>query len=268
MITTAAAEFLYDAVAQWKFNNFVAVDSTSFAFFKELYPAVETGTYYRGDAKSPFAKIMSSVTAYADSFVEVAEKYIPRNGSLSEQYNRDTGTPLSAYDLTWSYAAFVTMSQRRSGQYPTSWGSRLASPLPKSCAATSQPGVYTPATAAGAPNVTSLCQVNIVFDANATTYYGENVYVVGNTPELGAWDVNNALPMGAGEYTSSRPLWTVSAYLDAGETVHYKYVRQENCNQPYIYETINRTLTVPNCGGAGFTENDAWTGPVGESGNC
>ncbi|KAH8787688.1 1, 4-alpha-D-glucan glucohydrolase [Hyaloscypha finlandica] len=268
LITNAAAEFLYDAVAQWKARHNLIVDETSLAFFKDLYPTVAVRQYNSGNANSPFAQIMNAVTAYADSFVAVAEKYIPVDGHLAEQFNRDTGVPLSAVDLTWSYAAFVTMSQRRAGQYPASWGTRNAVASPATCAATSTQGVYAPALAAGAPNVTSSCQINVVFNVNASTYFGENIYVIGNTDDLGAWDIANSLPLGAGGYTSERPLWSASAYLNAGESVSYKYVRQENCDQPYIYETLNRTLTVPACGSAGITEEDAWVGPVGTSGNC
>ena len=268
LITTAAAEFLYDCVAQWKARHNIIVDSTSYAFFADIYPDIKLGKLNSGNSNSPFAQIMDKVTAYADSFAAIAQKYTPANGSLSEQFNRNTGVPLSANDLTWSYAAFVTMAQRRSGQYPESWGTRRIEQAPATCAGTSTAGSYAPATAAGAPNVTVTCQVNVVFDVNATTYFGENIYVVGNTTDLGAWDIANSLPMGAGGYTQARPLWSVSAYLNAGEHVSYVYVRQENCNQPYIYETINRTLTVPACGGAAITTNDAWTGPVGTSGSC
>jgi glucoamylase len=268
LITTAAAEFLYDAVAQWKARRNLVVDETSLAFFKDLYPEVAIRQYHSGNRNSPFAQILDAVTAYADSYVAIAEKYTPSNGSLSEQFNRDTGAPLSAFDLTWSYAAFVTMSQRRDGQYPASWGSRNIVPPPAKCAATSVQGVYAPATAAGAPNVTTSCQILASFNVNATTYFGENLYVIGNTSDLGSWDIANAYPMGAGFYTAERPLWNVSIFLNAGESIDYKYVRQEDCNQPYIYETINRTLTVPACGGASITTNDAWVGPVGTSGNC
>jgi len=268
LITTAAAEFLYDAVAQWRARHNLYVDNTSLAFFQDIYPAVTIRQYNSGNSNSPFEQIMTAVTAYADSFVAIAEKYTPSNGSLAEQFNRDTGVPLSANDLTWSYAAFVTLSQRRAGQYPASWGSRNAASPPETCAGTSTPGSYVPATAAGAPNVTSTCQVNVVFDVNATTYYGENLYVIGNTDDLGALYIDNSIPMGAGGYTEERPLWSVSAYLNAGETVSYKYVRQEDCGQPYIYETVNRTLTVPPCGSAGTGTNDAWVGPVGTSGGC
>jgi glucoamylase len=268
LITTGAAEFLYDAVAQWKARRTLNVDQTSLAFFKELYPSAKIGKYNSGNKNDPFAQIMTAVTAYADSFVAISQKYTPANGSLAEQFDRDTGAPLSAADLTWSYAAFVTMARRRAGNYPPSWGARKAAAPPAACAAGSTQGVYVPATAAGAPNVTSSCQINVVFDVNATTYFGENLYVIGSSDDLGAWDINNAYPVGAGGYTSARPLWSVAAYLNAGETVSYKYVRQENCGQPYIYETINRTLTVPPCGGAAVSVDDAWVGPLGSSGNC
>ncbi|RQM05172.1 hypothetical protein DH86_00003182 [Scytalidium sp. 3C] len=268
LITTAAAEFLYDAVAQWKARHNLIVDSTSLAFFQDLYPSVEIRKYNSGNANSPFAQIMDAVTAYADSFVAIAEKYTPTNGSLSEQFNRDTGVPLSAYDLTWSYAAFVTMAQRRAGQYPTSWGTRNIVAAPATCSATSTQGVYAPATAAGAPSVNSTCQVNVVFEVNATTYYGENIYAIGSADELGDWNINNAAPLNAGGYTSERPLWQLNTYITAGQTITYQYVRQEDCNQPYIYETINRTLVIPPCGGDTVTTNDAWVGPTGTSGNC
>jgi glucoamylase len=268
LITTAAAEFLYDAVAQWKARHNLLVDETSLAFFKELYPAVTIRQYNSGNGNSPFSQIMDAVTAYADSFVAIAQKYTPASGALAEQFDRNTGVPLSARDLTWSYAAFVTLSQRKACQYPPTWGARQAAPAPATCAGTSTPGVYAPAIAAGAPNVTTSCQINVVFDVNATTYFGENIYVIGNTDDLGNWDINNALPMGAGGYTQDRPLWSISAYLTAGQTISYKYVRQENCDQAYIYETGNRTLTVPACGGSVVLTNDAWVGPVGSSGNC
>lgn len=211
---------------------------------------------------------MRAVLKYADSFVAIAQKYTPADGGLAEQYNRNTGAPLSAEDLTWSYAAFITMAERRAGQYPPTWETRRAAPLPAKCSSGSTPGVYVPATAAGAPNVTTSCQINVVFNVNATTYFGENIYVVGNTDDLGAWDINNAYPLGAGGYTAERPLWSGSAFLSAGQTVNYKYVRQENCGQPYIYEAVNRTLVVPACGSAAITTDDAWNGPLGTPGSC
>jgi glucoamylase len=210
---------------------------------------------------------MNAVTAYADSFVAITQKYLPSNGSIGEQFDRDTGLPLSAIDLTWSFASFVTMAQRRNGQYPASWNARNVG-SPYTCAGSSTPGVYVPAIAAGAPNVTSFCTVPVLFEVNATTYYGENIYLYGNVSDLGAWDVDNAFAMSAYNYTSSRPLWYAQVYLPAGQTVSYSYIRQENCNQPFIFETVNRTVSVPACGSAGINTDDAWAGPVGYAKSC
>ncbi|PQE10149.1 glycosyl hydrolase family 15 protein [Rutstroemia sp. NJR-2017a WRK4] len=267
LITTGAAEFLYDAVAQWKSQRSINVDSTSLTFFRDLYPSVKAQRYNSNSQE--FTRITNAVTAYADSFVSIAEKYTPADGSLAEQFDRNTGAPLSAVDLTWSYAAFVTMSQRRAGQYPYSWISNSANTPPATCAASSTPGVYSPATAAGAPNVTSSCQIAVQFNVNASTYFGENIYVIGSTDDLGAWNIDNALPMNAGKYTAEQPLWYVDAMLTAGETVSYKFVREENCGQAPIYESGNRTVTVPACGYSGtVVVEDAWVGATGSSGSC
>ena len=129
LLTTGAAELLYDAVAQWKARRFLRVDETSLAFFKEVYPAAKISKYT--ERTREFTKIIEAVTKYADSFVTIAQKYTPADGSLAEQYNRDTGAPLSASDLTWSYAAFVTMSQRRDGKYPRAGEPTNQLPLPR-----------------------------------------------------------------------------------------------------------------------------------------
>lgn len=112
------------------------------------------------------------------------------------------------------------------------------------------------------------CQILVALNLNASTYYGENLYAVGDSDDFGAWNIDNSYPLNPGGYTAERPLWTLSAYLGAGQTINYKYAMQQDCGQAYIYETVNRTLTVPPCGGQAVTIEDAWVGPVGTSGNC
>jgi glucoamylase len=92
---------------------------------------------------------------------------------MSEQFNKTTGVPVSAYDLTWSLASFVTMARRRDGSYPASWGAMRAAPAPATCAATSQnsTGDYIPVYAAGAPEVDMSCYTHILF----TAYINNNV---------------------------------------------------------------------------------------------
>ncbi len=291
LVTLAAAEFLYDACATWSAQGYIDVDSTSLAFFQRIYPAAQPQTYARQgqgqDDADTFQQIVDATTAYADSFVAVVEKYVPAGGGLAEQFDRATGEPLSAADLTWSYAAFVTMAQRRAGQLPRfSWTAPGANAsLPATCAGGSTPGRYVPATAAGAN-----CSATVTFVVNAPTYYGESILVAGNTTDLGAWDVASAIPLVADNYTAENPVWYAELALTAGETVTYQYIRSEDCGQPVVWETTQRALTVPACdqgqqqasasgvssrasddgssAQSDLTTNDAWVGPAGSSGHC
>ncbi|KAF2968955.1 hypothetical protein GQX73_g4591 [Xylaria multiplex] len=277
LITAGAAEYLYDAVAQWKTQGSLTIDKTSLAFFREIYPAAQVKTYTPKGKRSEFPSILKAVTNYADSFVEVVKKYTPKDGSLSEQFNKTSPfNPTSAADLTWSYAAFVSMSERRAGQYPPSWVPAKGLTAPQQCTPGSTRGVYAPATAAGAPDVNVTCTSNVRFEVNATSYYGENILVTGNTTDLGAWDFDNAWPLDASGYTAQRPLWAATIALTAGQTVSYGYIRQEDCGQDPIWESAgaNRTLVVPACDPDADPEvvhvvtDDAWQGVTGSTGGC
>ena len=265
LCTLAAAEFLYDVAAQLQARQSVTIDETSLAFFQDIYPAAEIGTIHPNDYSSPFQQLIQNTTTYADSFVAIVQKYAPANGTLFEQFDRNTGVTLSAIDLTWSYASFVSMSSRRAGIYPPSWGASQVTSAPSTCAATSATGTYTPAVAAGAPNITYVCTSSVTFNVNATTYFGENIYVTGDVEALGDWNPSIAAPMSAGGYTAERPLWTLTRDLPASTNVSYKYLRQES-DGSYIYEDVNRTLTTNACGGPTLVEEDAWSGASGTSG--
>ena len=65
---------------------------------------------------------MNSIKTYADGFVAIVAKYTPADGGLSEQFTKDTGAPLSAVDLTWSYASALTAFDARADVPVESWG--------------------------------------------------------------------------------------------------------------------------------------------------
>ncbi|MCJ1313723.1 hypothetical protein MMC25_007403 [Agyrium rufum] len=264
LCTLAVAELLYDAIGQWEVQASLTIDSLSLPFFQDIYPDATSGTFQAGSSGSTFDSIVSAVSTYADGFVSIVQTYLPANNSISEQYSRENGTSLSAYDLTWSFASFVTMAERRAGYFPAPWGSRSGAPAPSTCSGTSAVGTYAPATAAGAPNASDSCTVNVLFRVNATTYFGENIYMFGNDSALGNFNVANADALNPGNYTSERPLWYLYIDLPADETVSYNYVRQEG-DGSFLYETVNRTFAVPECGTPQGTaaQEDAWTGPTG-----
>ena len=136
-------------------------------------------------------------------------------------FNRTTGLPTSAYDLTWSFASFVTMARRRMGQFPPSWGFNSAAPAASTCMPTFYNSVsaYTPVTSAGAPTVSKSCARKVLFTVNASTIEGQNIYLLGNTSLLGGF-VNNPdeliLPCNLGNYTSLRAEWYIDIWLPAG----------------------------------------------------
>ncbi|CAK7238438.1 glycoside hydrolase 15 protein [Sporothrix eucalyptigena] len=150
LATLAAAEQLYDALYTWNKIGSITVDSTSLAFFQQLYSSAAVGTY--ASSSAGYSAIVDAVQTYADGFVTLVETHAMTNGSLSEQYDRNLGTELSARDLTWSYAAALTANMRRNAVVPQPWGETAASSVPPVCSSTSVVGSYSTVTLSSWPS--------------------------------------------------------------------------------------------------------------------
>lgn len=98
------------------------------------------------------------------------------------------------------------------------------------------------------------------FAVNATTLFGENIYLSGDTAGLGAWNETAAILMLSTNYTDTNHLWYLDVDLKAKENVDYKYLRKEK-DGTWIKESLNRTISAPSCGQTG-NEVDIWTGTV------
>ena len=190
-------------------------------------PSVVIGTY--ASSSSVYTTLTTAIKTYADGYVSIFEKYTPPNGSLAEQFSRNNGTPLSAFDLTWSYASFLTAVARRSGQMAASWGEPTANSVPSICSATSAQGTYTTPTAtAPLPPCTTVSSVAITFNAVESTTFGETVLLAGSISQLGSWNMAKAVPLSAIDYRSEYPRWFVTVTLPAGTTFQYKFIKQES----------------------------------------
>lgn len=110
------------------------------SFFTDLDSTAAVGSYTANSTE--YASLTAAVKTYADGFVSIVQKYTPTDGALAEQFNRDDGTPLSAADLTWSYASFLTATDRRSGAVPPTWGASAANQVPATCSGDSAAGTY------------------------------------------------------------------------------------------------------------------------------
>ncbi|KAI1863995.1 uncharacterized protein JN550_009274 [Neoarthrinium moseri] len=282
--TLAAAEQLYDALYVWEQQGSITVTSTSLAFFKALYSSAAAGTYASGS--STYTALHDAVLNYAEGFVNNVATYAASNGSLAEQYDRNNGTPLSARDLTWSYAAFLTAVARRSGVVPEGWaqGNKLATSVPGGCAATSIVGSYSAATATsfpanqtpgtGVPTTTvkptttratttaTACAtqtaVSVSFTVRKVTNFGQTVKIVGSIPALGSWDTSKAVAFSASSYTSSNPIWTGSVTLPAGTAIQYKYIVVNTDGSVTWEADPNRSLTIAASCSSTSSRSDTW----------
>jgi glucoamylase len=284
--TLAAAEQLYDALYVWQTRKSITVTSTSLAFFRDLVPSVTAGTYAAGSAR--YTELYNAVYLYADGFVNVVATYAQSNGSMAEQFDKNTGQPLSARDLTWSYAALLTTVARRAGVVPPGWADSAATSVPGVCSATSRVGTYSTATATsfppnqtptstptgtatftrptatttrtsatGCPIATS---VAVTFNERKTTSFGQTVKIVGNIGALGEWDTSRAVALGASQYTPSNPIWTVTINLNAGQVIQYKYIVVNTDGSVTWEADPNHTWTLPVSCARAVTRDDSWQG--------
>ena len=98
----------------------------------------------------------------------------------------------------------------------------------------------------------STTDIPTTFNVNATTVWGQNVYVVGNISQLGNWNTNNAISLSASNY----PIWNGTINLPPSTTIQYKYIKKDG-NGNVIWESgSNRVYTTPASGTA--TRNDTW----------
>ncbi|KAH8996004.1 glycoside hydrolase [Lactarius akahatsu] len=73
------------------------------------------------------------------------------------------------------------------------------------------------------PKMMELGLVPVLFNVNATTTFGENIFVVGDVPGLGNLDPTNAIPLDP----SNHPLWAATAYLPPNTAFQYSFIRKE-----------------------------------------
>ena len=69
-----------------------------------LQADVEEGTKFA----LPSKKLANAFARKGEAFLQTILDIIPFDGSMSEQFNKENGSPVSAKDLSWSYASVLT----------------------------------------------------------------------------------------------------------------------------------------------------------------
>lgn len=204
----------------------------------------------------------------------IVQKYTPSSGALAEQFSKSDGTPLSAVDLTWSYAAFITAANRRNGLNPASWGESSTNTIPAVCSAGSATGPYTTvtntdfSTATGTPTSSSTSSssacptpstIPVTFNVLESTTFGDTIHICGSIPALGNWSPASCPTLSAAQYTAANPLWFVTIALAPGTAFEYKYINIASSGGVTWEDGSNRALNIPSNGcGKGVEEDDTW----------
>ncbi|WP_025618448.1 carbohydrate-binding module family 20 domain-containing protein [Salinispora cortesiana] len=90
------------------------------------------------------------------------------------------------------------------------------------------------------------------FHATVYTYFGQNVFVVGNVAELGSWNPDNAIALSAADY----PVWRATVDLPPNTHIEYKYVKKNPDGSVTWESQSNRSFTTPATGTR--TNTDTW----------
>lgn len=137
----------------WEKQGLLNVTSISQPFFSQFSSGIAVGSY--PSSSTTFTTLTGAIKTFADGFVGENAKYTPSGGGLAEQYSRSNGAPVSAVDLTWSYASALTAFAARAGQTSPGWGAAGLA-LPSTCSSGSGGGGT----------------VAVTFNVNAITVWG------------------------------------------------------------------------------------------------
>jgi alpha-amylase len=93
--------------------------------------------------------------------------------------------------------------------------------------------------------------VAVAFAVNATTTWGQNVFVLGNRSELSNWNTAGGLALSSATY----PVWRGTVNLPPNTTFEYKYVKKNG--SAVTWESGGNRVV--NTGSAcTLTLNDTW----------
>ncbi len=98
----------------------------------------------------------------------------------------------------------------------------------------------------------STSTVAVTFNENATTSWGQNVYVVGSIPALGSWNTGSAVALSSAGY----PVWSATVSIPSGTYFEYKYIKKNPDGSITWESDPNRSYTTGSGGTA--TLNDSW----------
>jgi alpha-glucosidase len=187
---------------------------------------LSNGSVYQG-------VVWPGVAAFPDWFGPNTESFW--SGQFSTFFDPETGVDIDALWIDMNEASnFCTFPCSDPAEFaaanddpPAPPSVRLSSPRPI-------PGF--------GPDFQPTCVATVNFTVFAETTYGENIYILGNSPTIGDEIVLEAVILSSDDY----PEWQVTVEMPDNGTFYYQYLRKET-DGSWIYEDKNRTITTGDC---------------------
>lgn len=98
-------------------------------------------------------------------------------------------------------------------------------------------------------------QNQIIFHVQANTAMGENIYIVGNIPELGSWDPNNCTEA---MLNPNYPEWFLPVSVPAGTQIEFKFIKKDATGAVTWESGENRVIT-SSSSSTGSIDTEAYT---------
>lgn len=168
-----------------------------------------------------------------------------REGALTRTFQ--TGLPAGTYcDVANGDVSGTACSGTA---YPVDAAGRFTATVP----ADGVLALHTGARVSGGSTPPTGCSaVSTTFRVNATTSFGQDVFVVGSVAALGSWNPANAVPMSSAAY----PVWEGSVSLPANSAVQYKYIKKQG--SAVIWESDPNRSATTSATVCSATLDDSW----------
>ncbi|CAE6473639.1 unnamed protein product [Rhizoctonia solani] len=111
-LCTVAVPHLIDwALSEFMSAGNITITEVSLPFFEQFVSVKPGDVFTRGSTE--FNLTVIGMRAWSDGFYKILQQFQGPGGVLYEQFNRDTGEPQGASNLTWSFAAFADAARVR-----------------------------------------------------------------------------------------------------------------------------------------------------------
>ena len=104
-------------------------------------------------------------------------------------------------------------------------------------------------------NVLSGDQNQIIFHVQANIAMGENIYIVGNIPELGSWDPDNCTEA---MLNPNYPEWFLPVSVPAGTQIEFKFIKKD-ANGTVTWESGENRVITSSSSSAGSIDTEVYT---------